>query len=153
VRKRTTLVRRRKKPDPGCSWEGHPWRVGADVGDESTESRGVVQPLRIPPVIRPVRCTYAVIVDELMICSAAGINGCVDLRRRAFPHGGQVSAEWSRCSGSMARRARDSVTPLRRSSEGWMPARIGRLSAGAGRRQPVTIRKTSLMLTGTMRQI
>jgi len=28
------------------------------------------------------------------------------------------------------RRARDSVAPLRRSSEGWMPARMGTLSAG-----------------------
>ena len=36
--------------------------------------------------------------------------------------------EWSRCPGSMARRARDSVAPLRRSSAGWIPARIGRLS-------------------------
>jgi len=37
--------------------------------------------------------------------------------------------------------ARDSVAPLRRSSAGWMPARIGRLSAGVGHKQPVTIRK------------
>jgi len=64
-----------------------------------------------------------------------------------------ASAEWSRCLGSMARRARDSVAPLRRSSAGWMPARIGRLFAGAGRRHPVSShnsqgvvdRKVSLM--------
>jgi len=55
-----------------------------------------------------------------------------------------VSAEWSRCPGSTARRARDSVAPLRRSSAGWMPARTGRLSVGGGRRYPVTIRKASL---------
>ena len=60
--------------------------------------------------------------------------------------------EWSRCPGSMARRARDSVAPLRRSSAGWMPARIGRLSAGVGRRHPVTIRKASLM-AGSMRRV
>ena len=48
-------------------------------------------------------------------------------------------------SRSMARRARDSVAPLRRSSAGWMPARIGRLFAGVGRRHPVTIRKASLV--------
>jgi len=45
----------------------------------------------------------------------------------------------------MARRARDSVTHLRRSSAGWMPASIARLAAGVGRRHPVRIRKTSLV--------
>jgi len=39
------------KPDPGSSWEGHSGRVGAGVGDESMESRRVLQPLRIPSVI------------------------------------------------------------------------------------------------------
>jgi len=79
--------------------------------------------------------------DELMSCCAAGTNGCLDLRRRAFALEGRVSVEWSRWPGSIVRRARDSVAPLRRSSAGWMPARIGRLSTGVGRRHPVTIRK------------
>ena len=47
-------------------------------------------------------------------------------------------------TGSTARRPRDSVAPLRRSSAGWMPARVGRLSAGVGRTHPVTIRKASM---------
>jgi len=51
------------KPDPRCSWEGHTRRVGAGVGDESTESCGVVQPPRIPLVIRPERCTSVDIVS------------------------------------------------------------------------------------------
>jgi len=46
------------KPDPGSSWKGHSGGVGADVGDENAESCGVVPPLRIPLVIRPVRRTY-----------------------------------------------------------------------------------------------
>ena len=79
-----------------------------------------------------------------MSCCAAGTNGCIDFRRRAFALDGRVSTEWSRCPGSMARRGRDSVAPLRRSSAGWMPARVGRLSAGVGRRHPVTIRKASM---------
>ena len=62
-----------------------------------------------------------------------GTNGCLDLRRRTTALDGRVSAEWSRCPGSMARRAGDSVAALRRSSTGWMLARIGRLSAGVGR--------------------
>ena len=53
--------------------------------------------------------------------------------------------QWSRCSGAIARRDRDSVAPLRRSSVGWASARQGRLSAGVGRKHPVTIRKASLM--------
>ena len=46
------------EPDPCFSWEDHSgeW-VGAGVGDESTESRSVVQPLRIPLAIRPLRRT------------------------------------------------------------------------------------------------
>jgi len=69
------------------------------------------------------------------------LHWCVDLRRRAFP----LSEQWSRCPGAMARRARDSVDPLRRSSAHWVPARVGRLSAGLRRGHPVTIRKASLM--------
>jgi len=65
---------------------------------------------------------------------------------------GRVNAEWSRCPGSMALRARDSVAPERRSSAGSMPTRIGRLSAGVGRRHPITIRKASLM-AGSIRRV
>ena len=45
-----------------------------------------------------------------------------------------------------------SVASLRRSSAGWMPARIGRLSAGVARRHPVTIRKASLMV-GSIKRV
>ena len=54
--------------------------------------------------------------DALMRCCAAGTNGCFDLRRHAFALDGRVSAEWSRFPDSMARGARDSAAPLRRSS-------------------------------------
>jgi len=40
----------------------------------------------------------------------------------------------------------------RRSSAGWMPARIGRLSVDVERRHPVTIRKASLM-AGSIRRV
>jgi len=101
-----------------------------------------------------VQCAARILMlsDELMSCCAAGTNGCLNLRRRASALNGQVSAEWSRWPGSMARRTRDSVAPLRRSSVGWMSARIGRLSAGVGRRHPVTIRKASLM-AGSMKRV
>jgi len=49
------------KPDPGSSWEGHSGSVAAGVGAENPESCGVVCPLRIPLVIRPVRRTYVVV--------------------------------------------------------------------------------------------
>ena len=87
-----------------------------------------------------------------MRCCAAGTNGCLDFRRRASVHDEQVSDEWSRCPGSMARRARDSVVPLRRSSAGWMPARMARLSAGVWRRYPVTLCKASVM-TSSLRRV
>ena len=50
----------------------------------------------------------------------------------------------------MVGRARATVASLRRSSEGWMPARIGRLSTGVGRKHPVTIRK---LMAGPIRWI
>ena len=58
--------------------------------------------------------------DKLMSCCAMGTNGCLDLRRRAFALDGQVSAEWSRCPVSMARRARGSVAPLQCGSPLWL---------------------------------
>ena len=119
--------------------------VGAGVGYENAESCGVVRPLRIPS-------RMLLLSDELMRCCRAGTNGCLDLRRRVFALNRQVSDEWSKCPGSMARRTRDSVVPLRRSSAGWMPARIGRFSAGAGCRHQVTIHKASLM-AGAIRRV
>ena len=59
----------------------------------------------------------------------------------------QVSAEWSRFPGTVARRARDGcffATKLSRA--GSMPARIGNLSAGVGRRHPVAVRKASFYM-------
>ena len=88
------------KPDPLCSWEGHSERVGVGVGDENAESCGVVRPLGIPLVIRPMRRTYAFVVRQTDELCAVGTNGCFDLRRRAFAFYGQVSIEWSKCLGS-----------------------------------------------------
>jgi len=50
------------KSDPGSSWEGHSWWVGAGVWDENAESCWVVRPLRIPLMIRPVRHMHVVVV-------------------------------------------------------------------------------------------
>jgi len=87
-----------------------------------------------------------------MSCFAVGTIGCLHLRRRTSALKWWVSAEWSRWPGSMARRARDSVAPLRQSSADWMPARIGRLFADFRRRHPVTICKASLM-EGSMKRV
>ena len=64
------------KPDPRCSWEDHSERVGVGVGDESTESRKVVQPLHLPLVIRPVHRTYVVVfrTDELLYGGHKGVS-------------------------------------------------------------------------------
>jgi len=55
-------------------------------------------------------------------------------------------------NNAMGRCVRDSLAPLQRSWAGWMPARIGRLSTGVGRRHLVTIRKASLM-AGSIRRV
>jgi len=140
------------KPDPRSSWEGHSERGVPVPGIKMRSLVGGCPPtphsIGDPPRARHLMSSS----DELMSCCAARRNGRLDLRRRASALDGRVSAEWSRCPGSMARRARDSVVQLRRSSAGWMPSRIGRLSAGAGLRYPVTIRKASLM-AGSMRRV
>jgi len=91
-----------------------------------------------------VHCAARMLLSEkLMSCGAAGTNGCLDLRCHAY---GRVSAELSRCSGSMVWRPGNSVTPVQRSSV------VGRLRGlegcplALGPRHPVTIRKASLMV-------
>ena len=48
--------------DPCCVLKDLSRGMGVGSGDESTQSRSVVQPLRNPPVIRPDRRTYVVVV-------------------------------------------------------------------------------------------
>jgi len=132
------------KPDPGSSWEGHSWGWVPVSGVKMRRLVGLS--VHFAFHWRSAHCAARMLLlsDELMSCCAAGTNGCLDLRRCAFALDGRVSAEWSRCPDSMARRAGDSVAPVRRSSAGWMPTRVGRLSDGVGRRHPVTIRKASI---------
>jgi len=116
--KHPTLVQR---PDPGSSWESHSGRVGASVGDEIAESCGAVRPFRNPLVIRPVHHTYVVRWTDELLCE--GVQMGVSIWCAVHLHLMEwVSAEWSRCPGSMARCTRESVALLRRSSSGWMPA-------------------------------
>ena len=77
--------------------------------------------------------------------SAAGTNGRLDFSRGG-PVDGYASLRLSRWPGSNARRASLRVAPLRRSSAGSMPATIGKLTIGVGRKHPVTIRNASLMV-------
>jgi len=121
-------------------------------GDESMESRSALQLSAFHRWSAQSAALLLVSSVELTSCCAAGTNRCLDLRYRAFPLDGQVSAEWSRFPGSMAWRVRDSVAPLRRSSARWMPVRVGRMSVGVGSRHPVTVRK-ALLTAGSMRQV
>ena len=92
-------------------------------------------------------------VSEMKMRSLEGLSvHSANGRRRAFAHDGRVSAGWSRCPGSMARRVRGNVAPLRRSSAGLMAASVEKLSSGLGGKHPVTIRKVSLM-AGSMRRV
>jgi len=49
------------KLDYRCSWESQSRRVGARVGDDSTEARSVVQPLHLPSLIHPEHSTHVVV--------------------------------------------------------------------------------------------
>jgi len=103
-----------------------------------------------PSVIRPECLTSDVVVrwtDELLCGGHMWVSQfeTQHLRHGALALGGQVSAEWNRCPGSMAWHATDNVAPLRPSLAGWMPVMMGRFSAGMGCRHPVTICKASLM--------
>jgi len=139
------------KPDSGFSWDGH---SGGWMPVSGMKVRSLVG-LSAHPALHwwSAQCAARMLLlDKLMNCYAAGKNGCLDLRRRAFALDGQVSAEWSRCLVSLVRYARDSVAPLRRSSARWMPAWMGRLCASVGRRHPVTIRK-ALLMAGSIRRV
>jgi len=140
------------KPYPGSSWKGHSggwWVPVSGINERSLV--GLSDHSAFHWWSAHCAARMLLLSDKLTSCWAASTNGCLDLRRRAFALDERVSAEWSRCPGSMARRPWASVAPLRRNSAGWMPARIGMLSAGVGCRHPVTIRKASLM-AGSMKR-
>ena len=140
------------KLDPCFSWKDHSKKVSADVGDESTESRSVVQALLIPSVIHPERFTSAVAIrwtDELLCGGYKWVSRfetpCIPTRWAGKQWVEQMSRIHGRC-------VRNHGAPLRQCSADWMPARIGRLSAVTWWRHSVTIRKASLM-AGTMRRV
>ena len=68
------------KIDPHCSCEVIQGRW-ADVGDESTGSRKVVQPLHLPLVIPQSAAHTLWLSDELMSCWVANPNGCLYVKR------------------------------------------------------------------------
>ena len=102
-----TLLSEGSFQEGGCWCQG--WK---------SEFRSVVQPFRLPLVIRPKRRTS----DELLCGEHKWV---FRFEAPCICTPGQVSAEWSGCPGSTARRAGDSVAPMRRSSAGWIPARMG----------------------------
>jgi len=119
------------KSDPSCSWEDH-YSVGMPVSGMNIRSLVGLSAHSAGFHWWSTQSAARMLLlsDERISCCAAGTNWCLDLRRRTSALDGRVSTEWSRCPGFMARRARERVAPLRRSSAGWMPACIARLSAG-----------------------
>jgi len=96
------------KSDTGCSLKGHSGRVGADVRDESTESYRMSNHSAFHWC--SAQCTaHMFLSDKLMSRCVTGTNGFLDLRHHAFTLGGRVRGQWSRCPGSMAQHARDSI--------------------------------------------
>ena len=83
---------------------------------------------------------------------AAGTNGRLD---PSLPRCASYCPTNCPCSTWMglwiARFARESVAPNRRSSAGWMPARTGKSSVGMGRKHLVTVRTASLRMLSMRR--
>ena len=101
------------KPDPSSSWEGHfrgcvyrylELKCGVLWGCPPTP-RSINDPPTVPHVCCCCQRSWWVAVRRVQM-------GVLDLRRGATALVGRVSAEWSRCPGSMAQRLRDSVAPL-----------------------------------------
>ena len=80
----------------GCLW----WKYGVLQGCPPT-------PHSIGDPSAHCAARMLLLSDKLMSCCVTGTNACLDSRRRATTLDGRVSAEWSRCPGSMARRPRD----------------------------------------------
>ena len=100
-------------------------------------------------VFHLVSAQHATLVSDLeklfKSFSTTGTKGCLDLSSPCSLQGGDKNLLLSMCSGSCARRARDSMTRLRRSSVGKISAKTNKLSIGVRRRHPVTMRKASLI--------
>ena len=78
---------------------------------------------------------------------AAGTNGHLDFSFSLPAACGLVSWPCKMWPGSKEMRlAKEGVTPWRRRSAGWMPARTGRLFVGVGHRHPVTMHRASLRM-------
>jgi len=86
--------------------------------------------------------------DELMSCCAVGTDGCLDLRHRAFPIDGRVSADWSLfpgSSGTACKRQCDSFAmKLSRfdACEDWKVVRWCRMQASSHSSQGVVDGRT-----------
>ena len=79
------------KVDPRCSWQRY-FRRGCRCRDKSAESRGVVQPSAFHRWSAQ-NAALLLLSDKLMNCCGAGASRCLDLRCRALPLDGQVSAD------------------------------------------------------------
>jgi len=111
-RKRPTPVRRRLSRSHAVTGRAIPGGSVPSVGDDSMESRSALQQLRIPSVTCPERRISVVVRRTDELCG----GGYKWVGRF------EVSTEWSRCSGSIARRARDSVATLYYRSRSGRPA-------------------------------
>ena len=83
--------------------------------------------------------------NSLSSLRAAGTKGCQRRILSSWAVMGLTINWWNRCLGSIRLQyIRNRVAPCRRSSDGWIHARVGKYSVGVGRRHPVTMCMTSL---------
>jgi len=127
----------------GPGWPCREWKCGVLWCCLSTP-HSIPDPSTAPHVCCCCRMNWWDVVRWVQMC--VSIWGAVRLHSMDgwALSGADVRAPWN---GVLK-----TVAPLRRSSAGWMLARVGRLSAGVARRRPVTIRKASLMAE-SMRQV
>ena len=80
------------EPIPGSSWKGHSGGWVPVSGIKMRSLTGLSAHYAFHWLSAQCAARMLLLSDELMRCCAAGTNGCLDLRRRAFALDGRVTS-------------------------------------------------------------
>jgi len=131
------------KPDPRCSWKGH-----SGVPVSVLKVRSLVRLCNHsafhwwPPNAPHARCCYRQMKWWVVRWAQMGVSIWDAVHSHPVD---RWPLSWTCVQAPWHGVLWENVAPLRRSPAGWISARMGSLSAGVGRRHPVTISRASLM--------